>query len=467
MNFKHNLTLGFKDPQIPRVKWRYTLTSGKKKSKTSKRPSTKVSNQLPRSRRVKVEKALEKKENPLGSLKSKKKPRTHRFARTRTKPGEMRTIRFPLLETSMGDPWPIRVTVIHGAKPGPVITLLGAVHGDELVGPIALTHLLGSSFSGFDKPLDPNSLAGTIRIVPVLNLPGYRMRSRYFPDGRDLNRESPGTETGNTTSRVANRIFQNIISGSDYVIDLHTAARGRTNLPQIRADLADAPSNAIARGFGIEVILDSLGPRGSFRRSANEMGIGYATYEGGGANTSDAGAVQVALYGILNVMRSLSMIPGQPSRPRARLLAHGSTWIRADQGGLLDMRAPAGRFVEEGEVVATITDPERPGAIENVLSPSRGLLICTATNPYVNSGAPVGHLLPIHRGIRAVESMLDNERQLIPSGTDGEPPWREETDVDEIEVEGEWIAGNVDGGWHSEINSPPPSVSAEEEAAES
>ena len=49
------------------------MTSGKKKSKTSKKPSTKVSNQLPRSRRVKVEKALEKKENPLGSLKSKKK----------------------------------------------------------------------------------------------------------------------------------------------------------------------------------------------------------------------------------------------------------------------------------------------------------------------------------------------------------------------------------------------------------
>ena len=96
-------------------------------------------------------------ENPLGALKSNKKPKTHRFARTRTKAAEMRTIRFPLLETSLGDPWPIRVTVIHGAKPGPVLTLLGAVHGDELVGPMALTHLLGSSFCGPDKPLDPNS----------------------------------------------------------------------------------------------------------------------------------------------------------------------------------------------------------------------------------------------------------------------------------------------------------------------
>ena len=423
-----------------------------------------MSNQLPRSRRKKVEKALEDGVNPKGSPRSKKKPKIHRFARNRVKVGTMRTVRFPLLETEMGDPWPVRVTVIHGSKPGPVLTLLGAVHGDELIGPMALTHLLGSQFCGADRPIDPENLAGTIRVVPVVNLPGYRMRSRYFPDGRDLNRESPGSSKGNTTSRVAKRIFENIIKGSDYVIDVHTAARGRTNLPQIRADLADPASNLIARAFGIEVILDSLGPRGSFRRSANEMDIGYVTYEGGGANASDAGAVQVVLYGILNVMRSLSMISGNPSRPQARLLAHGSQWIRADEGGLLDMRTPAGRFVEEGEIVATITDPERPGAIANVISPVQGLLICTATNPYVNSGAPVGHLLPIHRGRKTVESMLNEDRILVPSGTDGDPPWREETEVDEIQVEGEWFEGSVDGGWHSEINPPVAQVSAEEEA---
>ena len=198
-----------------------------------------MSNQLPRSRRKKVEQALEDGVNPKGSPRSKKKPKIHRFARSRVKVGTMRTIRFPLLETEMGDPWPVRVTVIHGSKPGPVLTLLGAVHGDELIGPMALTHLLGTQFCGPDRPIDPENLAGTIRIVPVVNLPGYRMRSRYFPDGRDLNRESPGSSKGNTTSRVAQRVFKNIIAGSDYVIDVHTAARGRTNLPQIRADLAD------------------------------------------------------------------------------------------------------------------------------------------------------------------------------------------------------------------------------------
>ena len=99
-NFKNNLTSGFKDPEILHQLEGY-LDVWKEEVKASKKPSTKVSNQLPRSRRVKVEKALEKRKS-LGSLKSKKKPKTHRFARTRTKPGEMRTIRFPLLETSMG-----------------------------------------------------------------------------------------------------------------------------------------------------------------------------------------------------------------------------------------------------------------------------------------------------------------------------------------------------------------------------
>ena len=37
-------------------------------------------------------------------------------------------------------------------------------------------------------PLDPQGVAGTIRIAPLINLPGYREKSRYFPDGRDINR---------------------------------------------------------------------------------------------------------------------------------------------------------------------------------------------------------------------------------------------------------------------------------------
>ena len=435
----------------------------------SSRNPLKVSNQLTASRRKEIELALEDKSgSPKGWSRS-TGVKQHRILRKRIKPGQIRTISFPLLESRMGNDWPTRLTVIHGARPGPVVTILGAIHGDELVGPLALTHLLGSTFIGPGRPLDPEAMAGTIRIVPVVNLPGYRMHTRYFPDGRDLNRAFPGNKEGNTTSRVAHRVWNELVSKSDYVIDLHSAARGRTNLPQVRADLAHPKSNMLARSFGIEVILDSSGPRGSLRRVSNEHDVGYVTYEGGGANTADSEALQVAIHGILNSLRNLHVISGNPSRPRFRLLAAGSIWLRADEGGLLDVITPAGRFVERHEVVATITDPERPGAIVSLTTPEAGLLICTATNPYVNAGSPVGHLLPINRGVKTVVSRLDSDNRLVVSGIDGDPPWREEAEVDEITVDGAWLGGHIDAEWQSERgtgNSGSEGVLAEEEADE-
>ncbi|PXF26079.1 MAG: hypothetical protein CXX70_04775, partial [Methanobacteriota archaeon] len=330
---------------------------------------------------------------------------------------------------------------------GPVVTILGALHGNELVGPLALTYLCGPNILGEDKAIDPAAMAGTLRIVPVVNLPGYRRQSRYMADGRDLNRSFPGKPDSNTTSRVAHRLWNKVISGSDHVIDLHTAAVGRTNMPQIRANLAHRASNRIARAFGIEAILDNEGPKGSLRRMANDSGIGAITYEGGGPNEADPESVQVAIYGVLNVLRSLKVLPGYPSRPRFRILASGSVWIRSDQGGLLDVLTPAGSFVEKGETVATVTDPERPGDGYDVLAPTRGLLISTATHPFVNAGTPIGHLLPVTRGVKTLRKRLDPEGCLVTSGSDGDPPWREDEDVEDISVLGEWSGGSPDAEW--------------------
>ena len=55
------------------------------------------------------------------------------------------------------------------------------MHGDELTGPSACTHLLSTAFTDPEKVLDLETLAGTIRIVPVVNMPGYRPNHDIFP----------------------------------------------------------------------------------------------------------------------------------------------------------------------------------------------------------------------------------------------------------------------------------------------
>ena len=344
----------------------------------------KIANQIPKRRRMEIEKALGEVTETPAKWSRNGGTKNHNFLKKRIKPGTIRHIEYDLLDVDIGESWPVPVSVVHGSRPGPVVTLLGAVHGDELVGPLALTYLCGPNFMGEDRLIDPNAIAGTIRIIPIINLPGYRRRTRYFPDRRDLNRSFPGNPDSNTTSRVASGVWKNLVLGSDYIIDFHSAAKGRTNVPQIRANLAHPSSNRIARGFGIETILDSEGPRGSLRRTANENDMACITFEGGGPDEADPESVQISMYGIINILRTLRMLPGYPSKPRFRMLASGSVWIRSDQGGLLDVLAPAGSFVEEGEIVATVTDPEIPGESHDILSPVQGLLISTATHPFVN-----------------------------------------------------------------------------------
>ncbi len=414
-----------------------------------KKRRIRVANELPKTRRLAIKKALSEHESegrPDWDRSSDWKD--IRFMRKRIKTGEMRTVFMPLLDVDMGDSWPIPIIVFHGVRPGPVVTIIGATHGDELTGPSACTNLLSSKFTEPGGVLDPKSMAGTVRIVPVLNLPGYRSKTRYFPDGRDLNRAFPGLSKGSTTSRVASRVKENLINDSDVIIDLHSAATGRSNMPQIRGDLSHPESYLLAKAFGIEVILDSKPPKGSMRRVANEMDIAAVTYEGGGANRLEQTAVKVAVHGCLNVLKALKVIAKNPSRPRFRLNAGGSKWLRAGEGGLLDMFVGPGSIVNKGDILATISDPGAPGLSVDIVAPEDGLMICTATNPFVTAGTPVGHFLPVTKHIELLKTQMDERGFLIVNGSQGEAIWREEEEMVEIEVQGDWSGGSVDGEWN-------------------
>ncbi|OYR86604.1 deacylase, partial [Halorubrum distributum] len=52
----------------------------------------------------------------------------------RVEPGNTKQIRYPVSETYLGDPVRIPVTIINGPRPGPIVFLSAAIHGDELNG---------------------------------------------------------------------------------------------------------------------------------------------------------------------------------------------------------------------------------------------------------------------------------------------------------------------------------------------
>ena len=89
-----------------------------------KKRRIRVANELPKTRRLAIKKALDEHESAARPEWDRASEWNDiRFLRKKVKTGEMRTIMMPLLDVDMGDSWPIPVTIFHGVRPGPVITL--------------------------------------------------------------------------------------------------------------------------------------------------------------------------------------------------------------------------------------------------------------------------------------------------------------------------------------------------------
>ena len=314
-------------------------------------------------------------------------------------PGERLQIDVPAANLYTHTPLGLPVEVIHGRQDGPVLLVCAAIHGDELNG-VEIIRRLRSI-----RAL--NRLHGTLLLVPVVNLFGFLHKSRYLPDRRDLNRCFPGLERGSLASRFAHIFFDEVVRHSTHIIDLHTAAVHRDNLPQVRAALDEPGVEEMAMGFSIPVILNSGLIENSLRAEAGQIGIPVITYEAGEALRLDEKAIVTGVRGIISVMRTLGMLPTRRiSMIRAEpYLARSSKWFRAPMDGVFRPLVKLGARVEEGDTLGVVAAPFSDA--ESVLTASQdGIVICVNNMPLVNEGDALFHIARFAAATAAVEDEI-------------------------------------------------------------
>lgn len=278
------------------------------------------------------------------------------------------------------------VHVVNGRYAGPTLFLTSAMHGDELNGVEIIKRVL--QLTALKR------LRGRLLAVPLVNVFGFINRSRYLPDRRDLNRSFPGHEAGSLAARVANVVAKEIVAHSDYGIDLHTGAINRTNLPQIRADLADRESKKLARAFGAPVVINAALREGSLRQYAVAKGVKTFVYEAGEALRFDELSIRVGVTGIARVMRALAMLPERKNRAAPHvepLIAKSTTWVRAPASGIFRTRCRLGDRIEKGQTLARVSDPFGEVEVE-VASTAAGLVIGRSTSPLTHEGDALFHI---------------------------------------------------------------------------
>ncbi|SON48354.1 succinylglutamate desuccinylase/aspartoacylase family protein [Vibrio tapetis] len=330
-------------------------------------------------------------------------------------PGKRLSFELECAKLYTHSPLSIPIEVINGKYAGPVVMVNAAIHGDELNG-VEIVRQLSQS-------IDANKLRGTVIAVPIVNVFGFIHKSRYLPDRRDLNRCFPGSDKGSLASRMASAFFDNVALRCNYILDLHTGAIHRTNLPQIRANLSNPETLRIAKAFNTPVIVDAPLRDGSLRSEAELVGIPTLTYEAGEALRFEPISITAGLLGIKRVMQAVGMLrPSRKAYPEP-IIANSTSWIRANSDGILRTVVTLGEKVVEGQTLAYISSPL--GETETqIVAHKDGIVIGQQTLPLVNEGDAVFHLAYFGNKTDAavqtldqyIEEVNDLESDLITTG---------------------------------------------------
>ncbi len=309
----------------------------------------------------------------------------------RCRAGEKQHFEYAVGENYLGQPIKMPVTIINGERSGPRLLLTAAVHGDEINGVKVLQRMANR--------YEPTELHGTLVCIHVVNVPGYQAEERYLPIyDRDLNRSFPGLSDGSEASRMAKIIYDQFVSRCDIGLDFHASTRNKLALMHARADMDDDGVERLVNAFGIELVLSGAGNEGALRREATEDGISMATIEMGEANRFQPVLIERAIDGVENVMAEYDLLPEtDPDAPEFGKVLQSDgekEWLRADTGGLVDMKWGPHPIVSEGETICVISDhfAQEEHAVE---APFMGLLIGILANPRVLPGRPLIHLVEI------------------------------------------------------------------------
>ena len=299
------------------------------------------------------------------------------------KPGENKEVNMNMYRLPTRTIMEIPVHVFRSVEDGPVLLLSAGMHGDETNGIEIIRQLLRSGY--FTK-----LKKGSVLAMPIINIISFLNHSRDLPDGKDLNRCFPGSQTGSLGSRIAYDMMKEIVPQIDLGVDFHTGGARINNYPQVRCLFKDEKSLDLARKFGAPFILNSGYREKSFRHEAARQGKPVLVYEAGESMRFNEKAITEGVNGCLRLMKNLEMIDSEVEPVETNVL-NDTTWVRATISGLFRTSKKYGSHIKKNEVIGIISDPY--GEMEVVLkAPETGYIIGINNQPVINEGDALIHI---------------------------------------------------------------------------
>lgn len=287
----------------------------------------------------------------------------------------------------------IPITLVHGARPGPVLVLVAGTHGYEYP-PILALHRLRHD-------LDASQLSGTVILVHVANLPSFLKRTIYYSpvDGKNLNRVFPGKADGTQSERIAYVLTREVINRADALADLHCGDGNEALRPYAYWDVTgnekvDDASKAMLLAFGLDhIVIDADRPKDPhaslyLANTALLAGKPAISTETGRLGGAEEEYVALAERGCWNLLRHLKMVAGDPAPAPAVIWFDRYEVLRSKVTGTFQPATKDGYAVAAGALLGTFTDLfGQP--IGEARAPFDGVVTYVIGTPPISEGEPV------------------------------------------------------------------------------
>ncbi len=279
------------------------------------------------------------------------------------------------------------VLVMHelaGEGDGPTVGISAAVHGNENTGSQVILELY--------RQIKDMRLNGRIILLPVVNPTAFAVNQRFATlDKVDLNRQFPGSANGTYSQQLAKAVSDEFFRKIDVSIDLHSGTdRPTVDYVYIWND------EKLSRAFGSKVLYrpvpDKQGTVFAGTSKAvtiEERNIPSVVVELGGGIVDQTPYIERTVNGLLNMLRQLRMIEGDPAALPRQVVVNELAGIRPTQGGWLEPLCPAnGEQIKAGQLLGRVVSPYTFETLEEIPTPfENGIMIMQhLTRNLVESG---------------------------------------------------------------------------------
>ena len=265
---------------------------------------------------------------------------------------------------------------------GPTVLVSAGIHGDEYEGPAAVAALAST--------LKHQTVHGRVLLVSVMNplarLSGTRLTQQ---DGKNLARCFPGRQDGSVSERLAAAIFENLVTPSAFVIDLHSGGVEYLFLP-VAGFYGDVnPANASYRAavrFGLPSMWQLPPTPGVLSYEATRLGkIAIGNEYLGAGQLSREGTLAYA-KGTMNCLQDWSILGNDVPEAVAQPRCFTGDWLLSGTTGLFVSQVGLGSEVERDTLLAEIRN-ECGEVLETFHAPFSGEVLGLRSKSHIQQGA--------------------------------------------------------------------------------